>query len=316
MNRYFFNRERCPACISANSISLRKIAYNEAPMAEHFAQHYSAFDIEKEYLKYMSGNYYILNECLDCGLIYQRDVPNDFLIEKIYNEWLDAEKVLERHDRKRQLNFFISLAGDIVKVIRHFGVLPSELQFLDFGMGLGTWCQLAKGYGSDVYGTDISKVRCEYVKASGIKVISIDELDAYKFDYINADQVFEHLATPLETLCGLREILKPNGIIKISVPNGCDIKSRLEVNDWRAPDDSETSLGAVAPFEHINCYNYDVLVNMAAMAGFTPISLHEEVLKTKKSGAMLLARKAYRFVWPRKTTIQGLTLFFSKQGSP
>jgi hypothetical protein len=61
--------------------------------------------------------------------------------------------------------------------------------------------------------------------------------------------------------------LKPNGIIRINVPNGWDIKRRLEIWDWTAPRGSENSLNMVAPLQHINCYIHEALVKMGQEAG-------------------------------------------------
>ena len=77
---------------------------------------------------------------------------------------------------------------------------PIELQFLDFGMGWGKWCQMAKAFGCQVYGLELSKARIKYASSLGISVLSNEELNHYKFDYINADQVFEHITNPKNTL--------------------------------------------------------------------------------------------------------------------
>lgn len=140
-------------------------------------------------------------------------------------------------------------------------------------MGWGKWCYMAKAFGCDSYGTELSKSKIEYAKKNGIKVITWDEIPKHRFDFINTEQVFEHIPNPLETLCYLKRAIKPNGLIKISVPNCKNIKKKLKINDWMAPKSSKNSLNPVSPLEHINCFNQSSIIKMANIAGFERIKL-------------------------------------------
>ncbi len=44
----------------------------------------------------LKGSSYILNECFECGLTYQKQIPNDLLMKKIYNEWIIPKLSLNR----------------------------------------------------------------------------------------------------------------------------------------------------------------------------------------------------------------------------
>jgi SAM-dependent methyltransferase len=85
-------------------------------------------------------------------------------------------------------------------------------------------------------------------------VITWDDIPKYRFDFINTEQVFEHIPEPLETLRHLIKSLETNGIIKISVPTANDVDRRLKIMDWEAPIDSRNSLDPVTPLEHINYF--------------------------------------------------------------
>jgi SAM-dependent methyltransferase len=136
---------------------------------------------------------------------------------------------------------------------------------------------MASAFGCDSYGTELSETRIKYAQAKGIKVIAWDEIPQYRFDFINTEQVFEHIPEPLQTLRHLKTALKPGGIIKVSVPEADDIKRRLRLMDWKAPKDSRNSLNPVAPLEHINFFRTKSLTKMARAAGmeevFIPIKL-------------------------------------------
>jgi SAM-dependent methyltransferase len=112
-------------------------------------------------------------------------------------------------------------------------------------------------------------------------VIAWEEIPGYQFDCINAEQIFEHLPNPLETLQYISQSLKPNGVIRISVPNGWDIRNRLKILDWAALKGSKNTLYPISPLEHINCFNHDALVRMAELAGLAPIQVSAQMGKKR-----------------------------------
>ncbi len=108
-------------------------------------------------------------------------------------------------------------------ILDYFKNIKRELKFLDFGMDWGRWCLMSKAFGCDVYGTELSESRIKYGQSIGINVIDWDEISNFEFDFINTEQVFEHITSPLEILKYLSHSLKQHGLIKISVPDGGDI---------------------------------------------------------------------------------------------
>lgn len=276
---YFVSRENCPACKSSNRQELYSKSYSDPPISTYLNDFYSPQGaIEFDYLK---GATFVLDECKECGLIYQRSIPNDFLMTKLYEEWIDPEKVFKSNVKCRSVELYIQMSREIEMVIKHFGVLPSELGLFDFGMGWGDWCCFAKAYGCSAYGSELSQVRIDYARKSGITIIDWEEIPEHEFDFINTEQVFEHIADPLDTLQYLSKALKPRGIIKISVPNGYDIRRRLAVMDWTAAKGSRNSLNPVAPLEHINCFSQDSLLRMAQIADLEPVQIHAKIRMDK-----------------------------------
>jgi SAM-dependent methyltransferase len=118
---------------------------------------------------------------------------------------------------------------------------------------------------------ELSKDRIENAKSHQIKIVDWDELPNYKFDYINTEQVIEHLADPIETIEYLMQSLKPGGLFKISVPNGSTAERNLKLLDWNQPRDSEYSLHVVTPLEHINVFMVESIIKMADKCGLDPI---------------------------------------------
>jgi len=97
---------------------------------------------------------------------------------------------------------------------------------LDIGCGDGLISSLiANATGAKVYGVDISREAVSKAMKNGIiaKVMNVDE-DEFPFEKDSFDAVFcgdllEHLYDTEKLLENVRQILKPNGYLIISVPN-------------------------------------------------------------------------------------------------
>ncbi|TAM44790.1 MAG: class I SAM-dependent methyltransferase [Acidobacteria bacterium] len=299
MNEHFVRRTSCPACDSPVFEEVFRTSYTAAPIRDYLASFYSAqggveFDL-------LEGADYALAECHACGLIFQREIPGPGLSLKLYEEWIDPEKSFEIYEAPRRLSYFLTLTDEIANLLQHFDRAPGDLRVLDVGMGWGFWCRAAIGLGCEAYGVDISPSRVENAARRGVRVLSWEAIPDGQFDLINADQVFEHLPRPLETLRQLRRALKPGGLLKISVPDGRSVKRNLEYGDWLATAESPRSLNPVAPLEHINCFTRHVLIAMAAAAGLRPTFVPERItvrgpaesgLSRLKAAAKLLLGRA------------------------
>jgi len=264
---YFVKRSVCPACKSSNHKRIYSCRFTEPPIREYLQAFYRP--VGRIEFEYFNNSKFVLNECSDCGLIWQGEIPNDFLMKKLYEEWIHPDKSFER-SQNYTLDDYMYYAQEIIPIISYFNTLPGQLKFLDFGMGWGQWCQIVKALGVKSYGTELSEARVKHAEAIGIKTVTWDDLPKHNYHFINTEQVFEHLADPLETLIYLEKALRPDGLLKIHVPNGKDIKRRLKVGDWKAPKDSKNSLNPVSPLEHINCFTNNTIIRMADITGFEP----------------------------------------------
>ena len=303
---YFEIRKHCPTCKSTNTIEIYSCSFLKSPIKEFLKSFYSPQGkVEFEYLK---GANFILKECNNCGTIFQKEIPNDFLMNKLYEEWIDPEKAFKSHLEKVNLSNFSYYAQEVMMVIAFFNRIPSQLKFFDYGMGWGKWCYMAKAFGCGSYGTELSKTRIEYAQSQGTKVITWEEIPNYRFDFINTEQVFEHIPEPLKTLRCLKKSLKHNGLIKISVPNGKDIRRRLRIGDWLAPKGSKNSLNSVSPLEHINCFKQASIIRMADIVELELVKMPMplQLANTTNWNGMKqiiknLARPIYRNLFPGGT---------------
>ena len=225
-NPWFERRNQCPGCTSGSFTTIHESQFDSPPVRDYLLDFYSPQGhVEFEYL---AGASYVLCECDVCGMIFQRDIPGETLRRRLYGHWIDPKKVFSQHRERDGLEYYSYCAQEIMQVISYLKEVPSSLCFLDFGMGWGRWALMAKAFGCESYGTEVSDERIEYARSNGIKVIDWDEIPEHRFDFINAEQVFEHIPEPLQTLRHLKNALKTDGMIKVSVPTAKDIEHRFK----------------------------------------------------------------------------------------
>ena len=269
--RYFLTREACPVCLSEGAQTLCELPLDQPPLRDYLLAFYSRQGTID--FGYLEGEAYVLQECRECDLIYQRDIPGPELSEILYERWIDPHIALSQHVLPQSLSYHARNAEEIMRLINYFDRAPSSLRFFDFGMGWGEWALMARAFGCDSMGAELSAHRIAHAAERGITAVAWDDIHQLECDVINTEQVFEHIPDPLETLRHLRAALRPGGLLKISVPRARHIKGALHRMDWLAPEGSAHSLNAVAPLEHINCYGRRSLTTLAEAAELQIVAL-------------------------------------------
>lgn len=253
----FYYRSHCPICYSEDKVILLSRDFTHSSVWGFLnGYYYGKIKIED-----LSGVNFEIAKCKNCSFIWQANILNDTFMGKLYEEWIDSqESFLKKKHADKEL--FVKYASEIKKIINFFKKRPFEIKILDFGMGWGYWCQMAKAFGCDVIGLELSQKRIDFAKKNGIRVINnLEEISNNSLDFINTEHVFEHIANPLEVLKELWELLSDGGIIKIAVPNGRKIKRNIAKGNWHATKD------ALHPLEHINCFTNKTLIKLAHEVG-------------------------------------------------
>lgn len=262
-NPYFTVRKCCPTCES--------IQFNEIYLAPYLSENLKKYLLDFYSLQgeidfnLLENATYSLCRCMNCQTIFQKNIPGDYLQTELYSKWINPD-VISNIRRFYPLSYFQNLSNELVNIIALFSRPPSTLRFLDFGMGWGDWALLTKAYGVQSYGTEISIEQINKAKSCGINITKWEDIPNNNFDFINTEQVLEHVSQPLDTIRHLKSGLANGGIIKISVPYFEDIDRRLKLMDWSAPKGSENSLNAVAPLEHINYFKFESIEKMAYLS--------------------------------------------------
>lgn len=79
-NPWFVKREECPACTSKSFRTIYQSEYDKPPIKDYLEKFYSSQGMVE--FEYLEGANYVLCDCNDCGLIFQKDIPNDSLMER------------------------------------------------------------------------------------------------------------------------------------------------------------------------------------------------------------------------------------------
>jgi SAM-dependent methyltransferase len=271
MPGHFARRTVCPGCGASDAALLLDLPYREGPVRRFVAGYYArAEDLDR----WLAEGRFRVERCATCGLVFQREVPDAALLEALYDRWL-SEGGPPEHDpvlaaqlaapaRSRDGHELMAAAAALDRPL-------AQLRVLDYGMGWGLWAIVASRLGARAFGYDLAESRRHYASRHGVVPVELDAIPSLGVDFINAEQVFEHLAEPREVLRMLARALAPGGILKISVPLARGIDARLSRFDWD-PRGSATIM-PIHPLEHLNAFDAASLAAFAATEGLAPMRI-------------------------------------------
>lgn len=298
---FFLRRTSCPLCDSRSLRVLFRLSYLETRLAGYLHSYYHG----KIPGSHLAGASYCLVQCSECSFVFQQDVPDANLAAIIYDPpppCPDPHAIFLAYEQERSLGHFLSLVPGLVDIIRHLGSRPRHLAMLDFGMGWGNWCQLARGFGCTVFGCEASPIRLAYARQSSVPCIAYEEISSMRFDFVNTEQVFEHLNDPLGTLRTLRASLKAGGVLKMSVPDSWRTAREIKAGNWVEARSPRVFFGTAHPLEHVNSFTYDTIISMARRAGLTPTTVKRVCYFSLRERLADLLRRVYHPLTGRKST--------------
>ncbi|MBL0011472.1 MAG: class I SAM-dependent methyltransferase [Nitrosomonas sp.] len=271
----FEKRDHCPSCNGTTFTELHRTAYDAHGLQSFLTAYYSAVPPGR-LQEVLNGGTFSIVECGGCGLIFQHMLPSDAILAEIYGNWLGRNDPLAPSKPPMPLDYYTYMAQEIMQLIaflqkRHGR--DRRLRFLDYGMSWGNWVLMAQKFGVEVFGVEKSPIKCAYAQSRGIKVLSVEELSRYSFDFISMEQVVEHLSFPRQTVLTMKDALASGGIIKISVPDGSHMKSVLRSWTWDGAIAQKDKIMPLHPLEHLNCFTPLSLQKFAKGCELKPVSL-------------------------------------------
>lgn len=318
LTHYFYKRIFCPACGGSIFNSIFHSRFDLPPISNYITNFYGA-----ERVTELADRIYKLDQCQECTLVFQRYIGDESFLSNLYGNWLSTKEHQSNAD-SASTHYLATPhttrdGHELMWASKHLGKPLTAMRVLDYGMGWALWARIAKELGCEPYGFDLSIIRMDAAAQYGIKVLEYDNFPAESFDFINTEQVFEHVSDPLKLAAKLSKSLRPGGILKVSVPNGSDIIKRLNIGNWAAAKGTKQSLNAAAPLEHINCFNEKALIRMGRTANLTPIKksiLNQFAFLSHKHSISLShpkeALKAFIRPWYRFNNRQSLYIWLQR----
>jgi 2-polyprenyl-3-methyl-5-hydroxy-6-metoxy-1,4-benzoquinol methylase len=186
---------------------------------------------------------YDYNECNQCGFKFIYPLPTQQELTDFYN--------------KTRVN--IDLKQTVKKLITEFDQSPSnpkkdwfhivlknvqqickkeKLSILELGSGYGYFIHEMTNKGQQVIGTESTKEYAEAVsevingKIEFIDQPLIQQYGKEQFDFVYLEHVFEHVLSPEKLLAEIKEVMKQDGVLVLSVPNTSSLFSKLMGKKW------------------------------------------------------------------------------------
>jgi methionine biosynthesis protein MetW len=158
--------------------------------------------------------------------------------------------------------------------------VSSTSTVLDVGCGDGRTCGLwLKDRAAEYVGVDISELAISEARAAGLDARRIDDATALpfadgQFDVVVCVEVLEHVFLPHRVAGEIQRVLRPGGVLLVTVPNVTYWRRRLElvVGRWNPFGDG---LSTTQPWRdpHIRFFTRGSLENMLLSSGFTDVKV-------------------------------------------
>lgn len=210
----------------------------------------------------LAGEQYELAHCASCGFIWQKNILDDNGMEALYAHWISSEESLNKKEKGFEL-YVVRYGREAAHIASFFPGAPlGRIRVMDYGAGWGFWLHAAKNRGYGVVGVEIAEDRIRYARERfGVDMVRTTHDANGTFSFINAEQVFEHVADPRGELRALARLLEPGGVVHIAVPDGSGTFDACKSGEW------EPKKGPTQPLEHINTYTPATLESLATAAG-------------------------------------------------
>ena len=252
----FLHRESCPICEASNSQRLFEERFTEGETWRFICEYYSD-RIPREAL---GKEVFTVSECSDCGFVYQENILDNEGMRVLYEEWIDPEKSRQKQRASSDSNA-VMIATQVQTIGQLVDQSASQCKVLDYGMGWGNWCRMAQAHGFETYGLELSETRIASAEKMGVRVIrGLNEYEG-AFNFVNCEQVLEHVPNPVDTLKAICRVLRPGGYTRVSVPNGSRLAAIIRNGKWKPGKDS------IHPLEHLNSFSNQTLKACGQRAG-------------------------------------------------
>ena len=217
----------------------------------------------------ITGEEFSVVRCISCSFAFTNPRPDDNDIGRYYQ----SEDYISHNDQAK------GLMGFLYRFVRKYmlrkkcllltKILPDkkEPKLLDYGCGTGEFLARARREGFRTFGVEPDKNARTQAKEKGLYIAdSLNQLanrsKIKKFDIITLWHVLEHIPDINQILIKFNDILPPDGLIVVAVPEYKCYDASFYGKYWAAWD---------LP-RHLNHFDQSSLINWFDSNGFSPIA--------------------------------------------
>ena len=189
----------------------------------------------------ISGENFELYKCVSCGFVFTQNHPDESAMPKYYESYdyishSDTSKGLS--NKLYRIVRRIMLRRKRYLIQKNTGLIKGTL--LDIGCGTGYFGGAMKEAGWQVTGIEINeKARTHATSRFGFNVISPEEISSLSsggFDCITLWHVLEHFHDPFKYFSDISNLLKPDGLCVVALPNCSSSDAKHYGKFWAAYD--------------------------------------------------------------------------------
>ncbi len=205
-------------------------------------------------------------------------------------------------------------------LIKRFG--GTNARVLDLGCGNGNVSLQLAGVGFKVLGVDLSPETIAIAQARNVfsenlefRVLPAEEIETLEpFDAVICSEVLEHLYDPASVMRVINKLLKPDGVVCVSVPNGWGPRELLVTRPQQIILKSPikklylgikslfgykgvTGQSASGDLTHVQYFTKTALVRLGRDAGFKMLKFGKVAFIAKVFPLSLIFRSRLRLQW-------------------
>jgi 2-polyprenyl-3-methyl-5-hydroxy-6-metoxy-1,4-benzoquinol methylase len=184
---------------------------------------------------FITGHDFKVAHCAECGLDVTTPQP---AAEEIASYYPTGYYGAVEQRRFPQIVETLQNALYTLRVREVEAVANSEPgRVLDVGCGRGELLQEFRRRGWEVQGTELSEQAASHARQTLNIPVTIGSLEtihfpANHFDAVTLWHVLEHVENPRALLAEINRILKPDGVLLVSVPNFGSLEARVSKDKW------------------------------------------------------------------------------------
>ena len=159
----------------------------------------------------------------------------------------DAASMYDEDYLAKSRNFHPRTAARHEEILAFTERKTSGRSMIEVGFGNGQFLSTARERGWSVVGVEVSKAACDWAKDElGLNVFcgAFEDMpvDEASVDLVASMETIEHLHDPVGFIAWCHEVLRADGILFLTTPNGACLTGKLIGLDWRGFSSGHTIL--------------------------------------------------------------------------